>query len=200
MSAESVQAKLPDMYEINLMNFNSSALDDSGQLELLPNPRRPIYMKLGSDILEMSQLATEDFTQPESEVPNPDSLYIVRNLSAEQPEAAILLDSGVSHESGIALAGLDRYRTLSRGSVVIGRGTDATPELGLSSTVSRRHLGLHFGALRGYIHLQDLDSTNGSRVYLDPADRGLISYKRKLIVLAESGPIYQTAVNRRWNR
>lgn len=196
-------AKLTDKIEFNLMDFNNFSLNSSGELAVSHYFHHAIYMKLGSNILELTKLAAEPEPEESSDKLGLTShiLYVIRNLTSPQEAAALTLDNSrrdVGHLAGNDTA----YSVYGRQAITIGRALDATPELDLDKSASRKHLLFRLGNMAGNLHFMDLDSTNGSSIFLDPRDtNGVVTPWRMFFPNADgSGAETIEKRNGRWTR
>jgi hypothetical protein len=212
--SERAWKQLAYMTEIDLMDFNNKNLDQSGELTISSNFSNPIYLMTGPDLLELSKVPDLPINENDHLSAQPDvqkNAYLVRNLNDTTPEDAILFDANKRglNPANVAVRGLGKF-TLKIGrptqptgpSLVIGRGSDATPELQLSSAVSREHARLRIGFLGRALHIMDLESTNGTKVYIHNDDARYLDTPTRIFdsnSLSED-IVMKEAVDRRWNR
>ncbi len=180
--------------------FDDPRISDEGVLELAPNAQHAIHLFLGATALEMVRITFPgDTLADQSANPltrGPRNAYVIRVLGRSEGEGVLIDDELVPATDSSGAPGSDEWRMGKE--LIIGRQT--TPELHLPTTVGRRHLSIRLGAPAGNIHLQDLNSTNGTLVGLHPEDVGLILPPRKLIRPSKNGMVMWTEENQRWQR
>jgi hypothetical protein len=169
-----------DRFEHDLKyGFNDSYLTSEGVLHV-PHVEDPIYVSLGrQDVIQVTPSAKPDTADQTR-------LYAIRNCL--DPNASpVFLDNAlrvVGHIGNQALRDVD--------AVVIGR--EDTPDLGLTNRVSRRHLSIK--ASKHGLSFADLDSSNGTTVYLSRFDNGKLQMHARSMV----GGRPVEALNKEWSR
>jgi hypothetical protein len=184
----------------DLQDFNDYRLTAAGELQVYPGFHHPIHIEIGDDDLELTNIALPKDEGEEWYV-KPERLFVLRNLSSASPEAHVVMDNVERSIGTIALNGVE-YEVQGRKTYIIGRGEDATPQLDLSASVSRRHLQIRLGNMQGNVHFADLDSTNGTIVKMHEEDaRGVYaSSPRRHFIRTEDGLITYEQRQQRWSR
>ena len=193
MNTDSTWKKFNGLVPIDLMGFNDTRLNDAGELEVPNNFSHTILFRLGSDALELSRLTYSDSSVSDTEA---NSLYILQNVSSGSPDTAIIIDNSQRYLGQKDIGARD-FAVYDRGSIIVGRALDATPELELSKTVSSRHMGIRL-SIRGDLNFADLNSTNGTVVYLHADDEKRIAAQTRTIV--KPGHITEAQRSHRWLR
>lgn len=193
------------MTGINLMDFNNIRLDSTGTLEVSSHFRHSLYAKLGHNILELSKLVANpgrlDESEPLMETTN--TLYVLRNLTADLAGAMTTIDSSYESQGERFLGGSTGFAaTYARKDLIIGTAEDATPELKLDSTAHPHHLLFRLGSLAGNLHfmnMEDHDDPDGAIIYLHQDDvRGIYQPRREIDM--SRGFVTREDINKRWTR
>jgi hypothetical protein len=184
----------------DLQDFNDYRLTAAGELQVYPGFHHPIHIEIGNDDLELTNLALPK-DEGEEWYKEPSRLFVLRNLSSASPEAHIVMDNTERMIGSIAINGAE-YEVQGRKTYIIGRGEDATPRLDLSASVSRRHLQIRLGNMRGNLHFADLDSANGTIVKMHEEDARSVysSSPRRHFIPTEDGLITFEQQQQRWSR
>lgn len=184
----------------DLQDFNDYRLSAAGELQVYPGFHHPIHIEIGDDDLELTNLALPK-DEGEEWFIEPKRLFVLRNLSSASPEAHIVMDNTERNIGSIAINGAE-YEVQGRKTYIIGRGEDATPQLDLSASASRRHLQIRLGNMRGNLHFADLDSKNGTIVKMHEEDARSVysSSPRRHFIPTEDGLITFEQQQQRWSR
>jgi hypothetical protein len=201
MNIRDAESVLPGMVAFDLQDFNDYRLDEAGELVIPKHFRKEVYLRLGSDLLQMSKMPMPAPENPGPTDFDPMNAYIVRNVSADRSDAAIIFDDSSTEKGHVMMPQLGVLTVVGRQSLVIGRDADATPELLLGRSTGRRHLSIRMSDRARSLHFTDLDSTNGSIVYLAPEDaNGIDEPRRKFVGTFPHDVRTLEARNGRWTR
>jgi hypothetical protein len=184
----------------DLQDFNDYRLSAAGELQVYPGFHHPIHIEVGDDDLELTNIALPK-DEGEAWYKEPSRLFILRNLSSASPEAHVVMDNTERMIGSIALNGVE-YEVQGRKTYIIGRGEDATPQLDLSETVSRRHLQIRLGNMQGNLHFADLNTKNGTIVKMHEDDARSVynASPRRRFIPTEEGLITFEQQQQRWSR
>ena len=174
---EQVRQQLPNMYRIDLMNFDDGRLSEEGELEVSKHFKHNIMLELGKDLVELSTASLPESSNMPA-VGNTTNAYILRNLSDPTGQGSLLFGDEVQHVGEMPYRS-NTLMVLGRSTITLGRSRDASPDLNLSQGVSRRHMQIRLGNMAGNLHFADLYSTNGTRVYLDREDTWAVGTPRR---------------------
>lgn len=194
---EAVRA-FPGMDEYDLTDFSSTDINMRGELEVMPQSLTgEVYVDLKATILSIAQLTLSD-VEASHLTSQPRYAYVVRNLATDRPHAAVILDDqqvGIGMYTESEDSPLPGYGELHQGqTLVIGKTT--TPELKLPDEIDEEHFRIRIGSLQGHLHLADLYSSLGTKVYL-PNDT-VIGCPR-VMLLPLCGRMFNAAmVGREW--
>ena len=176
MAKTNALAQLSEMAEYNLMDFSNHLLNSSGELDVGPRLPDPVLIALGSDVLELSRIQYSD--RNEGEFFDIKSAYTLRNLRDGETSPSVLFDDAMQIGGLIHLDGEETSIAYTGNQLTVGRET--TPELELSDDVSREHLLIRIGALQRHIHFADLNSSNGSKVYVPKSIKSYPDWQRRI--------------------
>lgn len=164
---EAVRA-FPEMDEYDLTDFSSTDINMRGELEVMPwSLTGEIYVDLKATVLSIAQLTLSEVAASHL-ASEPRYAYVVSNLATDRPHAATILDDQ-QVDAGLPTDGesgpLPDYGKFHQGqTLIIGKKT--TPELKLSDEIDDEHFRIRIGSLQGDLHLADLYSNLGTKVYL----------------------------------
>ncbi len=203
-----------DMHSVNLADFTLHGPSSDGTLEISGGAalKSTVYIEIGRDILELSKIAPPEAPRAK-DLPMGDYIewlnnesekfaqaggYIIRNLRADKPEAAVLLGGANIHAGDTELNGTEL--SLYTGQrITLGRRS--TPELELTRTAEEEHVFIRSGALQANLRFTDLDTEIGTRIYLDNA-KDICSKNRTFYTIRNAGDSIMTreAVQGHWSR
>ncbi len=183
-------------------DYSNVLLSDAGELEVPNTIQHPLYLLLGQDVVLLTIMqGGAAFATPGT---HGDEVvgYTLENLTAGTTDAALLFDNERVDASSIGNSQAnERFKVWGGKVLTLGRDLDCTPDLQFSESVSRIHAQIRTGNMRGQLHFQDLDSRNGTSVYVHPHDVALISPPRRTLRFMPGGlpkPVAQ--VEQRWLR
>jgi hypothetical protein len=188
----------PNYIEIGLQDYGNELLNEAGALRM-GYFEHPMYVELGNtSMLEIVRIALpEDELGPEPEH-RKKGLYVVHNMGNAESERIAVSDEKVPSvliDKTIQTLGGDinykgRFATIGR---------ESTPELMLNKKVSREHLSL-MGGYWSEFQLRDEDSTNGTRIRLNPEDRWSVCEGRRMYTRVNGEVRTTREVEGRWAR
>jgi hypothetical protein len=201
MNIVEARQQMSEMERIDLTAYGDLSLSGAGELQVAHYFRQNILLELGADVLELSKIAVPGNNEANLPVGVPRNAYILRNLSDDSGEGSILFGDELQTVETLEPEGRPQLRLMGRQHITVGRAEHATPQLRLSRSVSHEHMHIRLGNMVGNVHFADLDSKNGTNVYLDSHDAKFIGRPSRVFVRTQPDVIVlREELKQRWSR